>query len=905
MEGVFINSLNLGILVEKEILVHVEDKANGDSLTSRRPSVVSIAQSVSDMMRETRTPEPLEKTPSSPSAKMLPRSDVTKDRAEDLVDFFRSPPPPGNFMSIPDDFSISSADGKWGVFKVFRKRRKGKRRKPPLIKLPDSAVSARTIDGHRYIAISIPSNYAHSDEVPSQDRSSGIVKETSHQTADSTRSQTSSHGKKIPKPFGEDHGSLSSVSLAAKKGTHPEETTRLAPPPKKVTLLSTGSSHEGTHSGKGKEPDRPGKTDSGVTVKAPRSPFGSIKTPYTAEHEAISPKRGQGRQTEPQQTISEPKGPDTKKVARIVEIPPTKRKSSVRVSKEPTTSDGSIPPKSALKTASKSSETTRTLSADPLITLTVPTRSSSKRTGTREADSSEIDDAITTRPPLTGRTASSNQGDNGNSAATGPRRSFAESLVTTESSPEVLKAQTATAYPIVIQPPPKPEVESPLDLNFPAPPTNRVSRSVQADLSPPSSVAEGARSRKDRVRERKQKDIQRLKDQLSQSQSPGSHLLKPGVPAENNWPESPVLGRFNQELGSPSSRPLLVGKMSDMGPIRPSIHLKPSDLLPEAVHKKCLERSNSAPVTTSSSSRSRLESPSMPLEGSTAYYRLKQRQAEWEENEARKARYEADALAQEKESQERRSHQKLLRRYERLKDTRAKEMEERLHRLERNSDVLMQSLVSLMDTLNTLMRDRQALQRSVAAYQIATPASQPRERHRGPAPRRSQSLRSVRSGDDPLETLNLRPEQSGRRLQRNRKPSLRLPQREGGGQQGEPGTSLHPRQSTLEELQQESEVRGIQGGSEEMYTQVRQSTLDALQEHLRSQPHPHPHPHQSSTRAPGISGYTSSSSSDRSNSLEIMEPLMRELQEAARLTEPEGQAEGAKPLTESEIFKLF
>lgn len=853
-------------------MVHVEDKPNGDSLTSRRPSVVSIAQSVSDMRRETKTPEPLETTSSSPSAKMLPRTDVTEDRGGDLVDFFRSPPPPGNFMSIPDDYSISSADGKWGVFKVFRKRRKGKRQKPPLIKLPDSAVSARTISGHRYIAISIPTNYAHSDAAPSQDGTSGAIEEISHQAADSTRSPASSHGKKILKTVSEDHESLSSVSLATKKGTHPEETTRLAPPPKKVSLLSTVPSHEGTHSGKGKEPDRLSKTDSGTTGRAPISPFGSAKTPYNTEHEAKSPKRGQERQAEPQQTVSEPKGLDTKKVARIVEIPPTKRTSSVRASKEPTISDSSIPPKSALKTASKSSEPTHTLSANPLITLTVPTRSSSKRAKPDGADTIEVDDAITTRPSLMGRAVSPNQGDNGNGAATGPRRSFAESLVTTESSPEVLKAQTATAYPIVIQPPPKPEIESPLDLNFPTPPTNRVSRSVQADLSPPSSVAEGAKSRKDRVRERKQKDIQRLKAQLRQSQSPDSHLLKPGVPAENDWPESPVLGRFNQELGSPSSsRPLLAGKISDTGPTRPGLHLKPPYLSPEAVHKKRLERSMSAPVTTSSSSLSRLESPSMPLEGSTAYYRLKQRQAEREENEARKARYEAEALAQEKGNQERRSHQRLLRRYERLKDTRAKEMEERLHRLERNSDVLMQSLVSLMETLNTLMRDRQALQRSVTAYQSATSVSRPRDRHHGPAPRRSQSLRSARSCDDPLETLYPKHELSGRCSQRNRPPSLRLAQREGGDRQSEPGTSL------------------------------RQSTLDALQEHLRSQPH-------QSARAPGISGYTSSSSSDRSNeadSLEIMEPLMRELQEAARLTEPEEQAEGKKPLTESEIFKLF
>ncbi|KAI1140737.1 hypothetical protein F5Y05DRAFT_410589 [Hypoxylon sp. FL0543] len=898
MEGVFFNPINLGILVEKEIVVQVEDKDNGDSLASRPRSVVSVTQSASDSRRETGAFERQETTSSPPPIEMRPRSDVTEDRGEDLVDFFRSPPPPGNVMSIPDDVSISSFDGKWRVFKAFRKKKKGKKKsKPPLIKLPDSAVSARTMEGHRYIAISIPSNYSHSEPAPPRHPASEPAEEASQQAADSTHIPTPDRGKKASKPGTGDYESLSSVSLAPKKGTHPEAVTRLAPPPRKVSLLSTVPSQEETEPGKGKEPRRLSKLERAASCIAPMSPLGSVGVSHAAEREAKSPKRGQEQQTSPQQTVSETKGLIPKRVARIVDIPATKQKQPARADNEPTTGASSIPPKSASPNANKPSDPPRVLSENPLITLTVPTRTSSKRVGTAGAGPGELDTAIDTRPTLEGRSLSSNHGDNENSAATGPRGSLAESLVTTESSPKVLKAQTATAYqsvPIVVRPPSGPE--SPLNLNFPSPPRNRVSRSVQADLLSPPALPGGAKSRKDRVRERKQRDMEKLKSQLRQTHRPGSHLLKPEVPGEAACPESPVLGRFNLELGSlPPSRSFLTEKMSDLGPMRPGLHLKPPNLSPEAVYKKRRGRSVSAPVMTSSSSPSSLESPQMPWEDSTAYYRRKQRQAEREENEARRVHYEAEALAQKREAQERRSREQLLRRYERLKEDRAKEMEERLHRLERNGDVLMQSLATLMQTLNTLLKERQALQRSVSAYQAATSsAPRPREQHHGFPPERSQSLRSARSYDNPPETLH-HPERSEHFSRRNRPASLRLAQR-GGYQRGEPGSSLRPGHGSLEEeLERELELRGMHGGSGE---RVRQSTLEELQEQLRTQPH-------QSSRIPGLSGYTSSSISNEAGSLEIMQPLMRELQEAARLTEAEERAEGVTPLTESEVFNLF
>ncbi|KAK6842564.1 hypothetical protein PG987_003424 [Apiospora arundinis] len=83
----------------------------------------------------------------------------------DMLEFLRRTPPPDNYMSVPDNFSISSSeDEKWkSKFKVFRSKRKSrrKRRKAPIIRLPDTAVAGQTTGGHRHIAISIPLEYTH------------------------------------------------------------------------------------------------------------------------------------------------------------------------------------------------------------------------------------------------------------------------------------------------------------------------------------------------------------------------------------------------------------------------------------------------------------------------------------------------------------------------------------------------------------------------------------------------------------------------------------------------------------------------------------------------------------------------------------------------------------------------
>ena len=120
------------------------------------------------MMHEKMAPLQLTRIRRHPDVREEHLVDLLDERDEEesvrhLIEFLRQAPPPGNFMS--DTTSISSLeDNKWAKIVKFRKKRKGgkkRRPSPPDIRLPDSAVAATTIGGHRHISISIPFQYSH------------------------------------------------------------------------------------------------------------------------------------------------------------------------------------------------------------------------------------------------------------------------------------------------------------------------------------------------------------------------------------------------------------------------------------------------------------------------------------------------------------------------------------------------------------------------------------------------------------------------------------------------------------------------------------------------------------------------------------------------------------------------
>ncbi|KAK4236336.1 hypothetical protein C8A03DRAFT_17014, partial [Achaetomium macrosporum] len=89
-----------------------------------------------------------------------------RDSTKELADFIRNTtPPPSNYMSAQSSLGERHEKTRRLPLWPFRKKSKKGDKKPnaapELIKLPDSAVAAMTIGGHRHISISIPIEYAH------------------------------------------------------------------------------------------------------------------------------------------------------------------------------------------------------------------------------------------------------------------------------------------------------------------------------------------------------------------------------------------------------------------------------------------------------------------------------------------------------------------------------------------------------------------------------------------------------------------------------------------------------------------------------------------------------------------------------------------------------------------------
>ena len=92
------------------------------------------------------------------------------DIAEELIEFFREiPPPPGNFMSMPDttdeNFEKKHKRTLSSIWPFGKKSKPESKEMSGLMKLPDSAVAGTTMAGHRHIHISIPVEYDHPEPI--------------------------------------------------------------------------------------------------------------------------------------------------------------------------------------------------------------------------------------------------------------------------------------------------------------------------------------------------------------------------------------------------------------------------------------------------------------------------------------------------------------------------------------------------------------------------------------------------------------------------------------------------------------------------------------------------------------------------------------------------------------------
>ncbi|KAI0535985.1 hypothetical protein GGR58DRAFT_416884 [Xylaria digitata] len=607
----------------------------------------------------------------------------------ELIQFLKTTPPPTNYMSIPDDFGGSSEDDKWDKFKrkVFRRRRKAQKRRPPIIVLPESAVSARTIEGHRYIAISIPVQHSPLAPLPnSQYPVYDSVEAAFQREINSILGQRKKSPARRPvtvlNPVAEDHESLSSSSPAPTVSEQSEQPTILTSPSRRARShsLSLLPSQEQRYNPQ--------------NVRNPSKSKSVESTPSTAQ---------------------------------LFDLDPMMRKSGEKHTRTPTTAETSAPgPSSKHVTADPVSKETDVMERStvrilekPVITLTLPTRKSSKRGKGLELTPLETTEHVISPSidsPLHSNDTNGDGNGGGLSSGDRARGSFAASIDTTGSSPQILKAVTATAYqsvPIVVRP-------SGAD---PELPTGEKGVHYASQKSPPAgppppllSAVEEPRSRKKRVREGKRQDPENMRAQME-------HKGKG---------KEPVSEPFTPDL--PATTPKTVQGHA-----------------PRPYHHQ--QEGISATPPSSSMSSLAPSSDSAHEHSARSYTRRK------EGREEREARYIAKALAEEKELLESLPREKLIQRYEALREQRVYEREKRLRRLERSRDTWIRAVPMLLQDLNGLLREQQRiLEGARLSYAFPMPAGSPDEHHR----RRSRSVEvssgslSSDHGADPLGTRRSR-----------------------------------------------------------------------------------------------------------------------------------------------------
>ncbi|KAI1277269.1 hypothetical protein F5Y07DRAFT_108223 [Xylaria sp. FL0933] len=618
--------------------------------------------------------------------------DIPEPGIKDLIQFLkRTPPPPTNFMSIPDNFSTSSSeDDGWAKFKrkVFRYHRKARKRRPPVIMLPDSAVSARTIGGHRYIAISIPMQHSPLAPIPHSQYPVYDSIEAAFQKEVNTMFGI---GKKPPhrvgtvlNPVAEDRESVSSSSPPPTALERPEQPTILTSPSRRARSQSI--------------PLLPSQ-EQRYTPRRDHSKSRSVGSARSVPHlsglAAITQSSEEKRTSFPTTAEMSVPGPNSK--------------------------DG--PAETAPKGTNAAEPSTSRVLEKPIITLTLPPRRSSRRGKGLELTPIEpiekvISPTIDSPASPNDSNANSNGNGSGNESGDRARGSFAASIDTTGSSPQVLKAQTAMAVhtvPIIVTPAGAVEPKSSLDLNAPEAPAKKgeVEPSPQelpAGPPPPlSSDGEDLQRKKERVQVRKQRDTEKIRmERKGKEKETMSDPYTPDMPASSSFPR------------------ILPGTT--------------------AHHHPGAENTSSTPTTSSDRSPG-TSSASTHGRGYPTARSFSRRKKGRDE---RHARYIAKALAEERETLENLPREELIQRYEALREQRVYEREKRLRKLEHSRDSWIRAVPVLLQDLNGLLREQH---RILEGARLSYAPEQQHHRHR---PRRSRSV-EVSSGSpsdrggDPLD----------------------------------------------------------------------------------------------------------------------------------------------------------
>jgi hypothetical protein len=142
------------VLIKPHSRQKVVEISNRNSLISNRNSVITNRNSLITNRTSVIRPQ---------TSMGILRVEREQDSVIELAKFLKTTaPPPNNFMSLPENPQpIHNQLGKKPSFRMFRRQstKSVSYSAPRHLRLPDSAVASKTIDGHWHIAISIPAEY--------------------------------------------------------------------------------------------------------------------------------------------------------------------------------------------------------------------------------------------------------------------------------------------------------------------------------------------------------------------------------------------------------------------------------------------------------------------------------------------------------------------------------------------------------------------------------------------------------------------------------------------------------------------------------------------------------------------------------------------------------------------------
>lgn len=689
-----------------------------------------------------------------------PLSGSNSDPAEEeslrhLVEFLRRTPPPWNHMSISDDavdddedYDVQSVEeSRWRrAFNPFRRKsRKGGRKRPLTIQLPDSAVASTTSGGYRHIAISIPLEHSYDAHGRRQSRH--------HSAAAQPSEQGSSHDIEERlgeietrlasiRPYSSDMGVGTVLQPVAEDREPKASKSRKGParPPRSSSLKRPSSSrvhHSAKDSGHALPMEgypSPQLTRSATTGLGPASRRPSA--------DARPPTRESSTKRRPQPIVVVPEATPARarQIGRSISSP--RPRSNIDPTSLPQAGYGKDP--NSPGSSSHAGTPGTPLPGSEAALKLPPTTTSKRSTFGRKRSIPGLLSPSFSQKSSPGTQSGTSYGNNPPpSPGSHILRPRIGSIVTIDSEPRVMDAQAATAHraeavPLVLgdsmEVSTAPSSSTDGATSSPLHTPGAVSRSAQTDITTVHHLHK-ALSRKEKVRQRKHMDVHSHRRNKSSQEvffsdaPPSSTASRHQRQASSSSDQadtrpSTAPSRISQTAKVPQARQTTT-RATSAGQTEVPTHSPVSILKPS--RKASMGSFRSSTTTTSSSSSF------APSFDRLSHLRQTQRRLERDVRGAREA-LDAAALASAaggRVSPDPPTRQELQRRHDYLKERRMRDIERRTRRLERNGDLWLRSLPALMETMSRMEEHlRNGLQQQQQPSQPTVVPSSPTTRTR-------------------------------------------------------------------------------------------------------------------------------------------------------------------------------